>query len=167
MMSLMLASSCRRFQSTPSARRATSLVSDRLTPVSYFNPRPPRGGRRGSSPAMDGPLVFQSTPSARRATEHQLLGEEPVEISIHALREEGDTLRRCGSSLASRFQSTPSARRATLTCCSSSSSSVISIHALREEGDKLPTATLPVCTDFNPRPPRGGRLLLLIWIDGI
>ena len=34
-------------------------------------------------------------------------------ISIHALREEGDTLRRCGSSLASRFLSTPSARRAT------------------------------------------------------
>ncbi len=33
---------------------------------------------------------FQSTPSARRATPHGLGGAGTAEISIHALREEGD-----------------------------------------------------------------------------
>ena len=56
-----------------------------------FNPRPPRGGRRGASAAMRCTWEFQSTPSARRATLRQ-------STSRH-LREE--------------FQSTPSARRAT------------------------------------------------------
>ena len=34
---------------------------------------------------------------------------------------------------------------------------VISIHAPREGGDLDDTRHLPECTDFNPRPPRGGR----------
>ena len=36
--------------------------------------------------------VFLSTPSARRATGITLPGEDNAKISIHALREEGDTL---------------------------------------------------------------------------
>ena len=56
------------FQSTPSARRATAyrLHSGRLQ--WYFNPRPPRGGR---PVAHDAEILIK-------------------EISIHALREEGD-----------------------------------------------------------------------------
>ena len=58
-----------------------------------------------------------------------------LQISIHALREEGDDLLRlsfadCGT---------------------------ISIHALREEGDGCSTTTTPSQTYFYPRPPRGGR----------
>ena len=34
--------------------------------------------------------IFQSTPSARRATDDQQVSLVRVEISIHALREEGD-----------------------------------------------------------------------------
>ena len=34
--------------------------------------------------------LFQSTPSARRATETGAMSVTPINISIHALREEGD-----------------------------------------------------------------------------
>ena len=64
-------------------------------------------------------------------------------ISIHALREEGDTARKTKSINLSQFQSTPSARRATESRSAEGGITSISIHALREEGD---LATLPVCT---------------------
>ena len=55
------------------------------------------------------------------------------------------------------FQSTPSARRATEKALRYKLAKWISIHALREEGDDgtLMQSTDP--TNFNPRPPRGGR----------
>ena len=37
--------------------------------------------------------IFLSTPSARRATDHPGLFSRGVDISIHALREEGDERR--------------------------------------------------------------------------
>ena len=58
------------------------------------------------------------------------------EISIHALREEGDSPAFCGEGKADVFLSTPSARRATLRKSGRASNTQISIHALREEGDK-------------------------------
>ena len=124
-----------RFQSTPSARRATALLMQtgvkRVISIHalreegdpnnarngpgtlYFNPRPPRGGRRpirSTSPPQSGyfnprpprggrrarrkcrttPTVFQSTPSARRATVMLDKWHSVMLISIHALREEGD-----------------------------------------------------------------------------
>ena len=78
------------FLSTPSARRATQF---RI-----------RIGER---------LAFLSTPSARRATQAGVVLAEKVQISIHALREEGDWY-------APFRQHSPFH---------------ISIHALREEGD--------------------------------
>ena len=101
----------------------------------YFYPRPPRGGRRWRTIWDYLPKLFLSTPSARRAT--PVFPEQAVrhEISIHALREEGDLLRlqqviynkhfyprppRGGrrtrihhGTRSSTFLSTPSARRAT------------------------------------------------------
>ena len=57
------------------------------------------------------------------------------QISIHALREEGD-LRAIVQALPPlTFLSTPSARRATGRSVSSKVRTIISIHALREEGD--------------------------------
>ena len=79
-----------QFLSTPSARRATGAAAE-----VYF------------------PGRFLSTPSARRATDVLRFAVGPCNISIHALREEGDLvflLRPCESS---GFLSTPSARRAT------------------------------------------------------
>ena len=56
------------------------------------------------------------------------------QISIHALREEGDN-----------------------TAYQRAVADMISIHALREEGDKAgEPVTIPL-SDFYPRPPRGGR----------
>ena len=81
--------------------------------VSYFYPRPPRGGR----PQLEtygGKLVeFLSTPSARRATQSVMSFWYTTSL----------------------FLSTPSARRATPRRGGSGLPCGISIHALREEGD--------------------------------
>ena len=123
------------FLSTPSARRATT-----------------ESGRNHLK------NQFLSTPSARRATSGRTCRVQEIEISIHALREEGDRcapqsrarcrsyfyprpprggrqLNQYASSEADAFLSTPSARRATL------------LH-----GGKT-----TVRAYFYPRPPRGGR----------
>ena len=102
-----------RFLSTPSARRATGGQRGQARRGHDFYPRPPRGGRLAL-------YVDQSLLS---------------EISIHALREEGDlgaTIDRLHRAI---FLSTPSARRATCMGQRVFLLSPISIHALREEGD--------------------------------
>ena len=106
---------------------------------SYFYPRPPRGGRRLESKGL--------------LTKRQ--------ISIHALREEGDLHQATEDDDYPLFLSTPSARRATgpavladagvryfyprpprggrpLRSWTSHPRRRISIHALREEGDRCP-----------------------------
>ena len=100
------------FLSTPSARRATTPSPPTSGRLCYFYPRPPRGGRR--------------------AVHRPLRGRE--DISIHALREEGDP-NSSGSSWKRQ----------------------ISIHALREEGDRKHWANRVKQRNFYPRPPRGGR----------
>ena len=104
--------------------------------VGHFYPRPPRGGRQA---------IFS-------------VSWVILQISIHALREEGDlgNIRRGAGRL--QFLSTPSARRATVEHIDFGLFSVISIHALREEGDLIPSSFAFASTwDFYPRPPRGGR----------
>ena len=65
--------------------------------------------------------------------------EDMMQISIHALREEGDFVCCCRKVLVSEFLSTPSARRATFDAGKLIPFYVdISIHALREEGDTTP-----------------------------
>ena len=59
------------------------------------------------------------------------------DISIHALREEGDYVRRAYYFYKEIFLSTPSARRATYQMALNFTDIGISIHALREEGDRL------------------------------
>ena len=79
-------------------------------------------------------------------------------ISIHALREEGDLTDVLSMTVSIIFLSTPSARRATKELYLTGTSTDISIHALREEGDR-PQLAMPLpFLDFYPRPPRGGRL---------
>ena len=60
---------------------------------------------------------------------------EPFDISIHALREEGDKKGQGGKN----------------------ETQIISIHALREEGDTPKPARCTEQVHFYPRPPRGGR----------
>ena len=131
-----------------------------LSDLFHFYPRPPRGGRLISALLIYSSLVFLSTPSARRATRRIVGGSGQSDISIHALREEGDRrtrLQRQQSKhfyprpprggrhrkpmrgvLCIQFLSTPSARRAT--CYYFSREPVPPLY-------------------FYPRPPRGGRPL--------
>ncbi len=150
-----------KFLSTPSARRATSSAlhfagrraisihalreegdgthSVNDSKSADFYPRPPRGGRHERNGNFEEAKEFLSTPSARRATRAQRQFRGSKGISIHALREEGDTSATAISRKqrnfyprpprggrrfthhkflsAFRFLSTPSARRATKTSC--------------------------------------------------
>ena len=123
----------------------------------HFYPRPLRGGRRAALMLRLTTLEFLSTPSARRATCQVFWLSLELEISIHALCEEGDIPpstadfhnlyfyprplrggRRCQPRPGSRpdqFLSTPSARRATTRT----------------------TALSKRQRNFYPRPLRGGR----------
>ena len=78
---------------------------------------------------------FLSTPSARRATFFHRFHRRHGDISIHALREEGDRRYKAKFREVEKFLSTPSARRATNAIFPGSHQRSISIHALREEGD--------------------------------
>ena len=103
-----------------------------------------------------------------------------TDISIRALREEGDSWLVSGDMFAVVFLSTPSARRATKACDKlvyvvvisihalreegdlanigeQAILNKISIHALREEGDRIRLCCIACFRHFYPRPPRGGR----------
>ena len=144
------------FLSTPSARRATGRRSAATGRPPDFYPRPPRGGRRCRWRWWPWPAYFYPRPPRggrpllrRDRVRHRYfyprpprggrLGPNeavapPTKISIHALREEGDS----ASGFGVRGQS-------------------ISIHALREEGDNHKMIYSSRKRDFYPRPPRGGR----------
>ena len=106
-------------------------------------------------------IQFLSTPSARRATSSQSACCTNTSISIHALREEGDTVTVTAPATAPAFLSTPSARRATLSQRHAVNLAGISIHALREEGDSPAAFAFSLYLHFYPRPPRGGRRSIL------
>ena len=166
------------FLSTPSARRATSVWMVFMSELQNFYPRPPRGGRqspcgracnprdfyprppRGGRLSTNGipaaAFRFLSTPSARRATKDGNKKGFEWQISIHALREEGDVCdgldnRAAEISIHALREEGDHGGGDTMTQWS------ISIHALREEGD-VKRSHLPGAGDnFYPRPPRGGR----------
>ena len=123
------------FLSTPSARRATREQLGHVKIGNDFYPRPPRGGRHDRADDTVCRHKFLSTPSARRATGNDGPVQRYLQISIHALREEGDLRRPMGLTFLPKFLSTPSARRATPGSC--------------------PPGWC--CCHFYPRPPRGGR----------
>ena len=105
--------------------------------VMYFNPRSPRGERRFHGLYFRFTAQFQSTLPARGATAQRkpCLGRVP--ISIHAPSE--------GSDAVSRLNAV---------------NDLISIHAPREGSDFSLIWPTMWCTYFNPRSPRGERLLL-------
>ena len=126
----------KRFLSTPSARRATPALTTYTTASMYFYPRPPRGGRPGDQVVVG--IVeqdFYPRPPRGGRRLRQRPEHLPLRISIHALREEGDTTSTSSKTAAAyfyprpprggrlaywakmaagvKFLSTPSARRAT------------------------------------------------------
>ena len=139
-------------------------------PHIHFYPRPPRGGRPACIADRRVSSVFLSTPSARRATRRPGQEGSRVQISIHALREEGDGAFPSPMCVDRRFLSTPSARRATFHLCHHGIFPVISIHALREEGD-LAVANLSVCPNRFLSTPSARRATAgraaLPWAEGL
>ena len=124
----------------------------------YFYPRPPRGGRRPTRTTTSAAIGFLSTPSARRATLLSGYGRVRDDISIHALREEGDRRtahtehrlddfyprpprggrlreRFIGGRQLQHFYPRPPRGGRHHQPVASSIPNPISIHALREEGD--------------------------------
>ena len=127
--------------------------------------------------------IFLSTPSTRRATRLPGgLGRVP-DISIHALREEGDKAGEPVTIPINDFYPRPPRGGRPVALPNEPGNRFISIHALREEGDvkgwlratevtrflSTPSArratarsalSAQVVRDFYPRPPRGGRRIL-------
>ena len=190
------------FLSTPSARRATCCrpPARGLSPISihalreegdpqdhdhnqrgrHFYPRPPRGGRQACIFTRTITSLFLSTPSARRATRDAGRSDPVRQISIHALREEGDASRETSHRKHRNFYPRPprgGRRDAELyqkilfpisihalreegdvqAGTVLGASGPISIHALREEGDRRVVPLFGLTLYFYPRPPRGGR----------
>ena len=128
------------------------------TMLTYFYPRPPRGGRRA---------IRMGYKQYVKISIHALREEGDVPaadgaagvhvISIHALREEGDSV---GAGVLPHpkdfYPRPPRGGRLSLQLQGPTKKD-ISIHALREEGDCF---GLPISSrqeNFYPRPPRGGR----------
>ncbi len=125
-----------------------------------FYPRPPRGGRLPDGKGTTAGTVFLSTPSARRATLRvSAVFALVLVISIHALREEGDTPRECRfRPRTGHFYPRPPRGGRLGRSLGSGLCHGISIHALREEGDPNGLFFLATPCNFYPRPLRGGRL---------
>ena len=103
--------------------------------------------------------VFLSTPSARRATSLQTAaGCQTDDISIHALREEGDEGLSSSLSLFFYFYPRPPRGGRRRMPRPPAADLRISIHALREEDDQSVPGSGRPPWNFYPRPPRGGRL---------
>ena len=147
------------FQPAPPARRAT-VGRDAAAPARrHFNPRPPHGGRHGQRhSAHGGPAISTRAPRTEGDRQVQCRqrhfglyfnprpphGGRPhddgetsheVAISTRAPRTEGDLTTMAKPVMKSPFQPAPPARRAT----------------------GLSRTCQPLCTNFNPRPPHGGR----------
>ena len=194
-----------QFLSTPSARRATAVTQTGSVTSVNFYPRPPRGGRRASTARRLSFMQFLSTPSARRATKRggqamlkvndfyprPLRGGrhvqdvetgEVIQISIHALCEEGDLVGGVGG-LHEKISIHALCEEGDGGCALRPLLRSISIHALCEEGDPMcpryvhpssrflstPSArratpgvllALTLICDFYPRPLRGGRPMM-------
>ena len=116
-------------------RRATDKYRAYRGALDNFYPRPPCGGR---------PHQHFDHAAGRQ-------------ISIHALRAEGDSRPTRTTSTPGIFLSTPSVRRATLLRIFYADEFPISIHALRAEGDGMLFRWPGRYCNFYPRPPCGGR----------
>ena len=171
----------RKFLSTPSARRATGKpafyevfpvisihalreegdFSERRPEMSRFRFLSTPSARRATMCLQGNSLLaksFLSTPSARRATGHCSEGRRSSQISIHALREEGDGNKLLGGGEAGKISIHALREEGDRPVCGDQKlGQDISIHALREEGDENFYSFLRDFYDFYPRPPRGGR----------
>ena len=148
-------------------------------PSPYFNPRPPYGGRPFQVSSTLSPTLFQSTPPIRRATlrprihtQCTVLFQSTPPIRRATRQDRQDRRRTChfnprppygGRHFCTwhnqhivRFQSTPPIRRATVRAA------IMRPLRVFQSTPPIRRATFwydasDMYTDFNPRPPYGGR----------
>ena len=123
-----------------------------------FYPRPPRGGRQED--LVEAGRISQISIHALReeGDEQNFLRVRPLDISIHALREEGDRVGSMAPVMAVLFLSTPSARRATTSPSPASLQICYFYPRPPRGGRRLPGDDgMMLASNFYPRPPRGGR----------
>ena len=150
--------SIKPFLSTPSGWRATLVVYDRVKTESDFYPRPPGGGRPFAIVKTSYYLNFYPRPPGGGRHDVGVQGRVGDNISIHALRVEGDYHLFSDCPFLIRFLSTPSGWRATEKReAAEKPTPKISIHALRVEGDSTHSKASITLYYFYPRPPGGGR----------
>ena len=106
-------------------------------PYMHFNPRPPRGGRLSLPTCKILATEFQSTPPARGATDRRSPYPGQCGISIHAPREGGDSCRPSFFNILAQ----------------------ISIHAPREGGDGKSGHGKTAGPKFQSTPPARGATL--------
>ena len=124
------------FQSTPSGGKATPDCSFVFS-VCQFQSTPSGGKATGAIPRQRLSVLFQSTPSGGKATLQVGQTADPIVVSIHAFRGEGDINRQRRSAGQRSFnprlpggRRPPSARLAR-------AARHVSIHAFRGEGDSI------------------------------
>ena len=126
---------CVQFLSTPSARRATYDVWEKITPI-----------------------IFLSTPSARRATQAVFLPHAPTRNFYPRPPRGGRREQRFYMRMRFDFYPRPPRGGRPGSFRFMEILRHISIHALREEGDpRVPRDAGRFVEYFYPRPPRGGR----------
>ena len=132
-----------------------------------FYPRPPRGGR----PGCGGELAVNVNISIHALREEGddcgTQGLRWIAISIHALREEGDGRRYFMGLFNFLFLSTPSARRATFPTSKPTRKQSYFYPRPPRGGRPTPSKTGRRGGDFYPRPPRGGRQVCLVRHDPV
>ena len=134
------------------------MISISSARTSNFYPRPPRGGRRIGCFIPLHAERFLSTPSARRATATRPAMPLHLQISIHALREEGDgSGERAAGALRYFYPRPPRGGRRG---CAHGLPLRKNFYPRPPRGGRRMTAraTIDRLMDFYPRPPRGGRL---------
>ena len=96
--------------------------------------------------------LFLSTPSARRATTPDVWTGRQLNISIHALREEGDYPNTSKGNSQAYFYPRPPRGGRRVRPGQRAPLRAISIHALREEGDRLSREKHPTERQFLSTP---------------
>ena len=92
------------------------MVMRKISDIINFYPRPPRGGRLAALCTVRDELeisIHALREEGDDAGKTHATRQSDDAISIHALREEGDLSRIGGKTETGKFLSTPSARRAT------------------------------------------------------
>ena len=128
--------------------------------IYHFYPRPPRGGRLSGGAYTTHRLNFYPRPPRGGRLKEERLRAGLSQISIHALREEGDQTPHSTTSAGSYFYPRPPrGGRHLITYAGKSLGEFLSTPSARRATSTV-ARMLAIGGNFYPRPPRGGRPML-------